>query len=213
VISPDERTNDYHFVTRWRVRATIDQVAQILGDAPALARWWPSVYLRVNQLEPGDERGVGKVVDLYTKGWLPYTLRWQFRVTESRYPRGFSLEATGDFEGRGIWTFEQDGTWADVTYDWKIRAEKPLLRYGSAVVKPIFRANHLWAMARGEESLRLELARREATSSEELARVPPPPPPTRVHPFGVMAGGVLALGLLLGLYRVAVRARAAGRHE
>jgi hypothetical protein len=52
---------------------------------------------------------VVKLVDLYTKGWLPYTLRWQFRVTESRSPYGFTIEALGDFVGRGIWTFAQDG--------------------------------------------------------------------------------------------------------
>ena len=66
--------NAYRFVTRWLVPAGREEVAEILADAPALARWWPSVYLRVTELEPGDERGLGKVVDLWTKGWLPYTL-------------------------------------------------------------------------------------------------------------------------------------------
>jgi hypothetical protein len=81
--------NDYHFITHWRVRATVKEVSDILRDATQLPRWWPSVYLKVEQLEPGDSEGVGKVVSLYTKGWLPYTLRWQFRVTESKYPYGF----------------------------------------------------------------------------------------------------------------------------
>jgi len=45
-------------------------------------------------------------------------------------------------------------------------------------MKPIFSANHHWAMAKGEESLKLELARRHATSAEELARIPAPPQPT-----------------------------------
>jgi hypothetical protein len=43
-----------------------------------------------------------------------------------------------------------------------VRADKPLLRYGSWFVKPIFAANHRWAMARGEESLKRELERRHA---------------------------------------------------
>jgi len=30
----------------------------------------------------------------------------------------------------------------DITYDWRIRADKPLLRYLSFVFKPIFSANH-----------------------------------------------------------------------
>lgn len=169
-------SNEYAFVTTWRLEATIEEVSDILGDAPGLARWWPSVYLGVDVIEPGDPvTGVGKVVSLFTKGWLPYTLRWRFRVTESNAPHGFALEASGDFEGRGVWTLVQEGPVAVITYDWRIRAEKPLLRLLSFALKPVFSANHHWAMARGEESLRLELARRRATTPEERARIPAPP--------------------------------------
>lgn len=201
-------SNDYHFITRWRVHGDIAQVADIIGDARGLTRWWPSVYLEVNQVTSGDESGVGKVVDLYTKGWLPYTLRWSFHVTESRIPHRYVLVASGDFEDQGIWTFEQDGPWTLVTYDWKIRAAKPLLRYGSFFIKPIFAANHRWAMARGEESLRLELARRQGTSPEELARIPPPPAATTVRGREVISMGALvaiALYLVVSGWRTGVR--------
>ncbi|HYL36851.1 MAG TPA: SRPBCC family protein [Bryobacteraceae bacterium] len=158
--------NDYHFVTHWRVESSIEEVSDVLGNARDLARWWPSVYLKVTELEPGDRDGVGRVVELLTRGRLPYTLHWFFRVTASRRPYGFSLAAWGDFEGRGVWTFAQDGRFADITYHWKIRAEKPLLRYLSFLLKPIFSANHRWAMARGEESLRAELERRAGVGQQ-----------------------------------------------
>ena len=203
------KSNDYHFITHWRVQGDIDQTARLLSDAPGLARWWPAVYLAVEQLEPGDEHGLGKYVEVFTKGWLPYTLRWRFRVTEARHPHGFSIVATGDFEGRGIWTLAQDGPWVDIVYDWKIRAEKPLLRYGSFVMKPIFAANHRWAMAKGEESLRLELVRRGAASPEERARIRNPPAPTTLRPLRLAAAAVLAVALL----RLAVRALFARRVE
>jgi hypothetical protein len=115
--------NEYHFVTHWRVESTIEEVSDVLGDAEDLARWWPSVYLNVKKSEPSG------VVELLTKGRLPYTLHWFFRVTESHAPHGFSIEAWGDFEGRGTWTFQQDGPFVNITYDWRIRAERPLLRY------------------------------------------------------------------------------------
>jgi hypothetical protein len=133
------------------------------------------------------------VIDLYTKGWLPYTLRWQFRVTESRYPYGFTLEAWGDFNGRGIWTFEQDGEYVNITYDWKIVADKPLLRDLSFIMKPIFAANHQWAMEKGEESLLLELARRRATTAEGRALIPAPPPATTTSPVPLLLGGAAVL--------------------
>lgn len=156
-------SNDYHFVSRWRVEASIADVYRIISNATDLPRWWPAVYLEVRELEPGDEKGIGKVIDLYTRGWLPYTLRWQFRVTETNFPTVLAIEAWGDFVGTGRWTFTQDGDWADIRYDWQIRADKPLLRYLSLILKPIFSANHRWAMAQGEKSLRAELARRQMT--------------------------------------------------
>ncbi|HET9918389.1 MAG TPA: hypothetical protein VFQ30_01010 [Ktedonobacteraceae bacterium] len=196
-------TNDYHFITRWRVKSTIKEVADILSDAADLVRWWPSVYLDVIVLEPGDEKGLGKVVSLYTKGWLPYTLRWDFRVTDVRQD-GYTLVATGDFEGRGIWTFEQDGPWVNVIYDWKISAEKPLLRYFSFIMKPIFEANHRWAMAKGEESLKLELARR-AAKPEERANLPAPPPATTASPIPLLVATTAALLAVGGLSYLAVK--------
>jgi len=102
----------------------------------------------------------GRRVRLLTKGKLPYTLRWEFEVVESRYPLGFTIVATGDFDGTGRWTLEQRGPAVDIEFDWRIRAEKPLLRWLSFVLKPIFAANHRWAMARGEECLLRELSRR-----------------------------------------------------
>jgi hypothetical protein len=199
--------NEYHFITRWRVEGTCDEISDVLEDAESLTRWWPSVYLDVDVLEPGDARGVGKVVALHTKGWLPYTLRWGFCVTESRKPYGFSLRASGDFEGSGVWTFEQDGEWVNVTYDWKIRADKPLLRYLSFFLKPIFAANHRWAMAKGEESLRLELARRRAMTPAELASVPPPPPPTTTSPLPLLLSTAAVVAVGTGLVFWAFRRR------
>src|SRR5688572_9477524 len=169
--------NKYHFVSRWRVEGTMQEVTDILGDAADLVRWWPSVYLDVQVVEPGEPNGLGKVVKLYTKGWLPYTLRWNFRVTEAGSDT-YTLKAEGDFDGTGVWTFKPDGKFVDVIYDWTISAEKPILRYFSFIMKPLFEANHRWSMAQGEESLKLELLRRHATSEQERAQIPPPPPAT-----------------------------------
>lgn len=187
-------SNDYHFITHWRVKSTLEEVNDVLGDAADLVRWWPSVYLDVEVLEPGDENYVGRVVSLYTKGWLPYTLRWQFEVTETNYPHGFTILAKGDFNGRGIWTFEQDGEWVEITYDWKITADKPLLKTFSPIMKPIFGWNHQWAMAKGLESLKLELLRRNAVDERARLLVPAPPGPTTSSVIPMLLG-TAAVGL------------------
>jgi hypothetical protein len=172
--------NAYHFVDRWRVAGAVNEVADILEDAMSLPRWWGSVYFDVKEVEPGGERGIGKLISLHAGGWLPYTLRINFRTIESRYPNGFTMDASGDLEGRGIWTFEQDGDFVDVTYDWTIKANKPIIEKLSFLLKPIFQSNHHWTMQRGEESLKLELRRRHAKSDEDFARIPPQPQPSFV---------------------------------
>jgi len=169
---------DYEFRTVWRVAGTVDEVRDVLADGPSLPRWWPAVYLAVSTVREGDETGRGGEIALFTKGWLPYTLRWTLLVTEPITAAGYALTASGDLIGSGRWTFEQDGPEVVITYDWQVSASKLLLRRLTWLLRPVFAANHRWAMARGEESLRLELRRRRATSEAELLRVPPPPPAT-----------------------------------
>ena len=169
---------DYRFFTKWQVTGNVEEVAEIFEDAPGLARWWPSVYLRVDMLEPGGSDGVGAVFDLYTKGWLPYTLSWKVRVIENRHPFGYTMEAMGDFIGKAILVFAQDGPEVGITLDWQLEVGKSLLRRYSWLLRPVFEANHRWAMRQGEKSLRLELARRRANTDAERHSVPPPPGPT-----------------------------------
>src|SRR5207237_180420 len=76
---------EYAFLTHWRLKATAKEVYDILADPTGLARWWPSVYLDVKELAPPDPAtGQGRVIGLYTKEFLPYTLRWNFTVTGAR---------------------------------------------------------------------------------------------------------------------------------
>lgn len=173
--------NEYHFITTWKVKGSCEEVYRTLEDIDSLAQWWPSVYLDVMVIENGLKGGVGKVVDLYTKGWLPYTLRWKFRVTETVFAKGIKLAAYGDLTGKGEWKFEQQGEMCLITYDWRINAEKPLLRHLSFIMKPIFAANHHWAMKKGEESLKLELLRRRAVNNDVINNIAMPPKPVFPH--------------------------------
>jgi hypothetical protein len=88
-------SNDYHFITRWRVEGTPEEVYAVLDEAADLPRWWPSVYLAVKRLPPDPERGPGTVYELFTKGWLPYTLRWRLRRAAQNPPHGYTIEAWG----------------------------------------------------------------------------------------------------------------------
>jgi hypothetical protein len=205
-------SNQYEFLTHWRVEGTCGEVADILGDPLDLPRWWPSVYLRVDEVRQGDANGLGRRVRLHTKGWLPYTLTWEFETVESRYPHGSTIVASGDFDGRGVWTFAQDGAFVDISYDWRLSAEKPLLRNLSFLLKPVFEANHRWAMAQGELSLKLELARRRATSDAARASVPSPPGPV-TYAGAALVGGAVVVGAGLGYLMFRSRRRSRSAHS
>ena len=62
--------------------------------------------MRVNVLDPGDKEEFVKVLDVVTKGWLPYTILWSQRVTEINPPHAFTIEVRGDFDRRGVWAFQ-----------------------------------------------------------------------------------------------------------
>ena len=91
-----------------------------------------------------------------------------------------------------MWTFAQDGDATEVKYEWAIRAQKPLLRHLSFLLKPVFTLNHRWAMARGLESLELELERRRGNPAAA-----PPGPVSALWSGLVLTGVLVALALAL----------------
>jgi len=198
-------SNEYHFITRWRVQGASDEVYDLISHPLEYPRWWPAVYLQTEEVAPGDERGVGRRIRLHTKGWLPYTLHWESCSTESARPRRLAIRATGDFDGRGIWTLEQEGQFVNITFDWKLTADKPLLRHLSFLLKPVFSANHRWAMARGLESLQLELARRHARTDGERKRIPLPPGPNKTSGVWLAFGTLVFIAAIVEAIKLALR--------
>lgn len=152
--------NEYFMPTVWRIKGDLQEVYDICANFQDYHRWWPEVYLDIRT--GTDEKTGSEVYDILSKGKLPYKLRWQSRKTAVNAPHSLSLRSNGDLEGHGTWMFEQDGDYVNVRFDWYVHAEKPLLKLLSPVMKPIFRSNHYWAMARGRESLERELQRRRA---------------------------------------------------
>ena len=51
--------NDYHFINRWRVEGTVEEVADIIAEPLEMARWWPAWCLAAKDIERGDDNGVG----------------------------------------------------------------------------------------------------------------------------------------------------------
>jgi len=157
--------NEYSFLTEWRVTAPQELVYEILKEGKDYPQWWPEVYLSADFEPSGRSDHVGDRVRFYTKGRLPYTLRWTAEVVRHQPSQTIEIKALGDFVGRGVWLLERDGDETHIVFDWRLRADKPLLRFLSPIFKPIFKWNHHWAMERGYESLCREIERRKALNS------------------------------------------------
>ena len=151
-------SREFHIPTTWRVRGSAVRVFDVLSKPLEFVRWWPDLYLAVREVKAGDASGLGRVVDLHTKGWLPYRLSWQAEVVAIDKPRSMSLRARGDLEGRGEWRLRQEGEWTVALYDWTVIVTKPWMVALAALLEPVFVANHRWAMRRGLEGLQRELA-------------------------------------------------------
>jgi uncharacterized protein YndB with AHSA1/START domain len=188
-------SNTYHFVTRWRVKAASEEVYDIISQPLEYPRWWPAVYLDCRQTTAGARDGTGRCVQFHTRGWLPYTLRWEACTAEAASPHRIVVEASGDLNGRGVWSFAQDGDFTEITFDWNVEPAKPLLRYLTPVLRPVLDANHRWAMQQGEISLREELIRYRARVPEDLLDAAEPRGPVEV-PVRWIAAGALAVSAI-----------------
>ena len=68
-------------------------------------------------------------------------------------PHGFEVEVVGDLSGRGVWTLTSDGGAVHIRFDWRVIADRALLRYLTPVLRPLFRWNHNWSIERAREGL------------------------------------------------------------
>lgn len=155
----------YRIWTRWRIRGTLEEVADIWLDAGSLEQWWSDAFLESRVLVEGDADGSRRTFALHTKGMLPYTLRLTSRVTYADYPTAFTVVTWGDLNGKANCHFRQMGPDVEMRCNWKVTVARPLLIVGSFLCKPLLEANHRWVMARGQEGLKRELRRRRGRNS------------------------------------------------
>jgi hypothetical protein len=59
----------------------------------------------------------------------------------------------GDLTGKGMWTLTPHQGRVHVRFDWRVLADRPLLRVLTPVLRPMFRWNHNWSIQRAIEGL------------------------------------------------------------
>ena len=143
--------DEYVFIDEWDVEAPQAAVFEALADARTYPEWWRPVYLAVNAAG-GPE--VGRVSHQEFKGRLPYHLKTRSTIVRMDPPREFEVNVVGDLTGRGVWTLTPAANGVThIRFDWRVVADRPLLRTLTPVLRPLFRWNHNWSIKRAIEGL------------------------------------------------------------
>src|SRR6476646_3898448 len=141
---------DYLFIDEWDVEAPQDAVFHALADAGTYPDWWRPVYIDVESDGPPQ---VGCVTQQHFKGRLPYTLRTRSEIVRYEPPDTFEVDVVGDLTGKGVWQLTPGDGKVHIRFDWRVIADRPLLRYLTPVLRPVFRWNHKWSVKRAIEGL------------------------------------------------------------
>jgi len=143
---------EYSFLTTWILGADRESVWDVIYASERWPEWWRGV-VAADELEPGDEDGVGQLSRYVWKSKLPYELDFQMRTTKVERPRLIEGEAAGELTGLGRWRlFEERGTTA-VVYEWRVRTVRPWMNLLAPLARPVFAWNHDWVMRNGGRGL------------------------------------------------------------
>jgi uncharacterized protein YndB with AHSA1/START domain len=141
---------EYAFLDEWDVAAPQEDVFRALADAGTYPQWWRPVYIDVETDGPPE---LGRVSQQHFKGRLPYTLRTRSEIVRYEPPNEFEVSVVGDLTGKGVWTLRPRDGKVHVRFDWRVIADRPMLRYLTPLLRPLFRWNHNWSVKRAIEGL------------------------------------------------------------
>jgi hypothetical protein len=146
----------YVFITRWQIRAPVEEVWEAIYHSLEWPQWWEGVKA-ARTIQDGHENGIDGIREYTWRGILPYNIHFTSRLTEREDYSKLHGVAYGDLEGEGTWHFfEKDG----VTYlqcDWRVNSNIRWMNAIAFLLKPLFRYNHRVLMNRGARGLAKKL--------------------------------------------------------
>lgn len=131
----------FKFHSKWEVRAPLPAVWDAIQNSADWPRWWRGV-VRVEDVQPGDEHGVGKVQNYEWESRLPYRLRFSMRVCAVDYQSRIEGIASGQVEGLGVWHFRMHGDNTIVRYEWDVRTIPLWVNLIAPFTRGLIRWNH-----------------------------------------------------------------------
>lgn len=150
-------TNYYIFTDKFTVPCDKATAYQYISNVEDYPRWWGKVYKKIVKLTDVPAGQPGAKYAVTVGGFLPYTLTIQNEVTLTDKPSLIRFHADGDLQGKGVWAFCEVADGTEVTFDWRVAANKKLIRLFSFLLKPLFRANHAFCVRKAKEGMTNDL--------------------------------------------------------
>lgn len=143
----------YHFVTSWQFRSSLQRVWSVVLDIQHYPGWWKN--FRQVRIARGDGRSLGSLIECEVRGSLPYSLKYSLEVMEAEEFRHILLRSSGDLAGTGRWAFtEAAPSVITAQYFWDVATTKRLLNLVAPLARPALARNHEQVMANGYAALR-----------------------------------------------------------
>ena len=142
----------YRFLTTWCVAAPIQDVWDVISASDRYPEWWKGVR-RVIELEPGGANGLGALVGFEWRSRLPYSVRFDLRVTRCEPPYLLEAQASGELAGVGVWRLYENPGGSALIYSWEVSATRAWMRRASPLGRPLLVWNHDRVMRAGARGL------------------------------------------------------------
>lgn len=139
---------ELRYLTTWWFEAPIDRVYQTIVDSRGWPAWWTSLRT-VEELAPGDARGIGRRYRYRWQSRLGYRLCFEVRVTRVLPGRLIEGVARGDVRGTGCWRLSEARGVTQVQYEWRVRPVRRWMALVAPVAGPLFAWNHHAVMRDG----------------------------------------------------------------
>lgn len=146
----------YSFVTRWQLKAPLQDVWDAIYNSMQWPQWWRGVE-SVVEIEKNDEGGINGIRKYTWKSVLPYTLTFNMKLTEKEPLKRLRGIAFGELEGDGEWLFKEENGIVYIQYNWNVVTTKKWMNSLAFLLKPFFTLSHNTVMHWGGKCLAKKL--------------------------------------------------------
>lgn len=155
-IKTDAMTQQYSFVTHWKMKASLQDVWNAIYNSLEWPQWWKGC-ISVIEIKENDETGINGIRKYTWKSAMPYRLTFLMQLTQKQSLKRLFGNATGELQGNGEWIFSEQEGIVHIQYNWNIITNKKWMNTFSFLLKPLFKINHNILMNWGGKGLAKKL--------------------------------------------------------